>query len=64
MYPKLVYLYTIYDLIIGAFYNYQDLISNILMISGLLSITVGSIAAINQTNFKRFIAYSGISHTG
>jgi len=64
MFPKLVYLYVLYNLISGVFYNYQELISNILNISGLLSIGIGSIAGINQTNIKRLIAYSGISHTG
>lgn len=64
MFPKLVYLYILYNMITGVFYNNQELISNILNISGLLSIGLGSIAGINQTNIKRLIAYSGISHTG
>lgn len=64
MFPKLVYLYILYNLITGVFYNNQELISNILNFSGLLSIGLGSIAGINQTNIKRLIAYSGISHTG
>jgi len=51
-------------LMTDTFASYQNTISEILIIAGLLSIGIGSIAAINQTKLKRFIAYSGISHTG
>jgi proton-translocating NADH-quinone oxidoreductase chain N len=64
IYPKLVYIYIIYFLMTGTFSSYQIIISDILSIVGILSIIIGSIAAINQTKLKRFIAYSGISHTG
>ena len=39
-------------------------INNFILISGLLSITLGSIALYNQWNLKRFLAYSSISHIG
>jgi proton-translocating NADH-quinone oxidoreductase chain N len=64
IYPKLVYIYLIYDLMTNTFSSYQNTISEILIIAGLFSIAVGSIAAINQTKLKRMIAYSGIGHTG
>jgi NADH:ubiquinone oxidoreductase subunit 2 (subunit N) len=48
----------------NTFSSYQNTISEILIIAGLFSIAVGSIAAINQTKLKRMIAYSGIGHTG
>jgi NADH-quinone oxidoreductase subunit N len=38
--------------------------SNILVISGILSIFVGSLGALAQRSIKRFIAYSAINHTG
>lgn len=64
IYPKLVYIYLLYTLMTGVFSSYQSTISNIFIITGILSIAIGSIAAINQTKIKRLIAYSGISHTG
>lgn len=36
----------------------------LIMVSGLLSIIVGSLGALNQKMIKRLIAYSAISHTG
>jgi NADH:ubiquinone oxidoreductase subunit 2 (subunit N) len=34
------------------------------LISGILSLIIGSIALFSQWNIKRFIAYSSISHVG
>lgn len=45
------------------FYNILS-INNFILISGLLSIILGSIALYNQWNLKRFLAYSSISHIG
>lgn len=64
IFPKYVYILILYILMTGAFSNFINNISEILMISGILSIGIGSIAAINQTKIKRLIAYSGIGHTG
>ena len=36
----------------------------LLLISGILSLIIGSVALFAQWNIKRFLAYSGISHVG
>ena len=36
----------------------------VLLLSGILSIVVGSIGALNQTKLKRMLAYSAIGHMG
>ena len=38
--------------------------SNIILVSSLLSIGIGTLGALNQTKIKRLLAYSGISHMG
>lgn len=52
--PKLAYLGVLMKLAGGESY----------LIIGILSIMVGSLAAINQTKIKRFLAYSAIAHVG
>ena len=64
IFPKYVYILILYILMTESFSNFISNISEILMLSGLLSVAIGSIAAINQTKIKRLIAYSGIGHTG
>ena len=63
--PKLTTLSFLY-LLIQSFTLFLDLaqIQNILLISGLLSVFIGSIALNNQWYIKRFLAYSGVSHIG
>lgn len=39
-------------------------IDTVLILSGVLSIIVGSIGALNQTKLKRMLAYSAIGHMG
>lgn len=62
--PKIV----IFNLIIKIIFiikNYVQLeINNILVISSILSIIVGSIGAIYQVTLKRLLSYSAIGHTG
>ena len=38
--------------------------SDLFIVCALLSITIGTIGALNQTKLKRLLAYSGISHMG
>ena len=38
--------------------------SNLLLFCSLLSITIGTLGALNQSKLKRLLAYSGISHMG
>lgn len=62
--PKIV----IFNLIIKIIFiikNYVQLeINNILVISSILSIIIGSIGAIYQVTLKRLLSYSAIGHTG
>lgn len=44
--------------------NLQEIIFSILSILGVLSALFGGFLAIQQTNFKRFFAYSGVSQMG
>jgi NADH-quinone oxidoreductase subunit N len=68
---KVVAIATLYKLItelnlIPSLEN-QDLLGsfqNIIVIIAIASITVGNIMALRQTNVKRMLAYSGISHAG
>jgi len=57
---------------IGAFYKIlitlsagiTPLFQTVLIVLCILTLCVGNITAIKQTNIKRMLAYSGISHTG
>jgi len=63
--PKIAVLSLLITLIYGPFLGiFENLIQPIIIISGLMSILVGSIAAINQTKIKRLLAYSAIAHMG
>ena len=63
--PKLTVLSFLFQLT-NFFTLFLDFISiqYILLISGILSVFIGSIALSNQWYIKRFLAYSGISHIG
>ena len=37
---------------------------HLVLVSSFVSIIVGALGALNQTRFKRLVAYSGISHLG
>lgn len=55
-----------YVIIASSFYG-QDFFYNfyiVLMIIAIISILIGNIIAASQTNLKRLLAYSGISHIG
>ncbi len=53
-----------YRLIEGTFGNYSESFINGLIIISILSMVVGNIMALRQTNVKRMLAFSGISHAG
>ena len=60
---QLIYELRNYD----RFYHLQPMIlhwSGMLIILAVLSMAVGNISAIAQTNFKRMLAYSSIAHMG
>jgi proton-translocating NADH-quinone oxidoreductase chain N len=46
------------------FWHFQSLWSPILVILSILTMTVGNITAVSQSNIKRFLAYSSIAQAG
>ncbi len=68
--PKVTIFFVIYGLyglftssVCGTSYL-SGLIPNFILFSATMSIIIGSIGLINQWNIIRFLAYSGVSHTG
>lgn len=55
--PKIAYMTVLMRLVVSG----PD---SLILLSGILSIIVGSIGALNQTKLKRMLAYSAIGHTG
>ncbi len=49
---------------LGPLDSVRDEWKPILIVVSLLTLTIGNLAAINQTNIKRLLAYSSISHAG
>jgi multicomponent Na+:H+ antiporter subunit D len=60
---KIAGVYALIRLVITVF-GYNPALQNSLMVLGLLSIVIGALAALPQTNFKRMLAYSSISQVG
>ena len=48
----------------GPFFGLLGELQPLILFSAILSVIVGSIGALNQTKFKRLVAYSAIGHTG
>lgn len=51
-------------LMLGSFAAVQGWWTVLLSVIAILTMTIGNITALYQTNFKRLMAYSGISHAG
>ena len=62
--PKLAVLMLIVRLLFQGLQTMAIDIQQMLMVLAVLSISIGNIAAIAQSNLKRMLAYSGISHIG
>ena len=62
--PKAAGLAVIGRLSISAFESQDEMMSLILISIAALSIIVGSVLALSQTNMKRLLAYSSIAHAG
>jgi NADH-quinone oxidoreductase subunit N len=62
--PKLAAFAMALRLLVSGLFGLADQWQLMLMIMAVLSIGVGNLAAIAQTNIKRMLAYSGISHMG
>ncbi len=61
---KVVAMATLYKLLAAMNADMSDAFINIIMIISIASMTVGNIMALKQTNVKRMLAFSGISHAG
>ncbi len=61
---KVVAMATMYKLLTTMNAELSDSYINIIMILSIASMTVGNIMALQQTNVKRMLAFSGISHAG
>lgn len=48
----------------GALHTLQSAITNTLVVMAILTMTIGNLAAIVQSNIKRMLAYSSIAHAG
>lgn len=62
---KLVYFFIFIKLIyycFGSFFSY--FFSSFMLFIGLITYALGTFGAYNETNLKRFLAYSSISHSG
>jgi NADH-quinone oxidoreductase subunit N len=62
--PKLAAFAMAWRLLVSGLFGLADQWQLMLMYMALLSIGIGNLAAIAQTNIKRMLAYSGISHMG
>lgn len=61
---KVVAMATLYKLLTAMNADLSNAFVNIIMIVSIASMTVGNIMALKQTNVKRMLAFSGISHAG
>ena len=70
--PKISILMFILDLYLGStlslqingFINQFNILGNLLLVTSLLSLIIGTIVGLAQTKIKRLLAYSTISHIG
>lgn len=61
---KVVAMATLYKLIHSLEANFSYSFEMVIVVISILSMTVGNIMALRQTNVKRMLAFSGISHAG
>ena len=61
---KVVAVATLYKLLTAMNADLSDSFINIIIVISIASMTVGNIMALKQTNVKRMLAFSGISHAG
>lgn len=62
--PKISILFALSALLIGPFLGEFVELRAVIIASGLMSMIVGAVGALNQSKLKRIFAYSAISHTG
>ena len=61
---KVTFFAAFYRLMSGGLLGIDGYTSDILVIVAALTMIAGNLIALSQTNFKRLLAYSGISHAG
>jgi NADH-quinone oxidoreductase subunit N len=61
---KVVAVATLYKLLTAMNADISEAFINIIIVISIASMTVGNIMALKQTNVKRMLAFSGISHAG
>jgi NADH-quinone oxidoreductase subunit N len=62
--PKLAALAMLFRILVDGLGGLQDTWGDMLMIVAVLSLIVGNVVAIAQTNIKRMLGYSTIAHVG
>ena len=62
--PKIAIFGILIQFLYGPFVGLLGELQPLVLFSAILSVIVGSIGALNQTKFKRLVAYSAIGHTG
>jgi NADH-quinone oxidoreductase subunit N len=62
--PKIAAVAMLVRLLVDGLGAMQPYWSDLFMVLAILSIAIGSIVALMQTNIKRLLAYSTISHVG
>ncbi len=61
---KVTAMAALYKLLMDMHVPYSDVFGPLIAVISILSMTVGNIMALRQTNVKRMLAFSGISHAG
>jgi NADH-quinone oxidoreductase subunit N len=61
---KVVAMATLFKLMVAMNADLSEAYINIILVISIASMTVGNIMALKQTNVKRMLAFSGISHAG
>nr|WCH57813.1 NADH dehydrogenase subunit 2 [Hypnea spinella] len=62
--PKLPVLSLLYRFLISSFHDFIDIWYSIILLVVFLSILIGTLSAFSQRKWKRFFAYSSITHVG
>ncbi len=62
--PKLVLLVVLFRILYYSFFTYFGDFQSLLLISGTLSVLIGSFMALRQKRVKRLLIFSSISHVG
>ena len=62
--PKLAALALIFRVLVDGLGNIHEVWQGMIMVLAVLSLVVGNVVAISQTNIKRMLGYSAIAHVG